>query len=38
MENYEILGYQYQMVGAGRNGSNQQSNNRLVLNVIQSSY
>ena len=34
--NYEILGYQYQMVGAGRNGSNQQSNNRLALNVIQS--
>lgn len=34
--NYEILGYQYQMVGAGRNGSNQQSSNRLALNVIQS--
>jgi len=33
--NYEILGYPFQMFG-GRNASNQQSNNRVALNVIQS--
>lgn len=34
--NYEILGYPFQMMGSGRSNSNQQSNNRIAINVIQS--